>query len=205
LVERWRKNYIQNFDSQIEIMYYGDESELEQYGKSLNIFICAHGTDNIDEMILLNNSDRAKAESISIQTLTYRFNYDFTYAAHLILQIHMYCCGSQEKNRAICQQVQPNIVLFDHNLFYYSGSVTIVDENGKQWSLVKDKKIPVQRAAVKMDSRYKADLIEKHRFFVKSIDFGYEESLVLRREIFFSNAKKQRQELFQDLRKTHRI
>lgn len=201
LVELWKKNYIQNFDNQIEIIYHGDESELEQYGKSLEIFICAHGTNDQNEMIVLNNADSTKAESISIQTVADRFNYDFTYVAHLIDQIHIYCCGSQEKNRAICKLVQSNLVLSDHPLYYYNGSVTIVDEEGKQWSLGTDKKIPVQTTVVKMESRDNEDLIEEHRAFVKSTGINYEDCLDLRRDSFFARVKKDRQALLKSFRK----
>lgn len=205
LVEFWKKNHIKHFDSPIEIIYFDEEINPKLEKHKLDVYICAHGNDDLSFMFVGNNSNKSAADFISIHKLADRFNQDFLYLTPGIKSIHLYCCGSYQKNREMAKQLHDAMLRPLTAINFYNGTITAVDESGKQWSFGGSKSVPVRDA---LSQFFSPDCFVEQDIFrrksVKSLP-QYEDYLELRRNAFFSRIKEKRWELIKENREKHNV
>ncbi|MBL7481836.1 RNA-binding protein [Legionella bononiensis] len=200
LVNIWKENHLKNYNSPIKIVYFNEHAGIAPEDVTFEVFICAHGCDEINFMFVGNHVDFSKADFIDIQTVAERFNHDFLYYSTQIISTHLYCCGNYQKNKSIAEQFQANVLGTVGIINYYNGSITTVDEQGKQWSLGGSKPVPVAETARKIFVPYIS--LEHEMNKRKSIKHRptYEECLEQRRNKFFANCKKNRFKAIQERR-----
>ncbi|WP_126337645.1 hypothetical protein [Legionella spiritensis] len=141
MVINWQKNHIQNSNTPIQIIFHQEELDESLNENSFEIYVCVHGDYN--STALSNHSDESKATIIDIVTVSDRLNSDFLPVAYNISNIHMYCCGDQAKNKELARQLQSNLLRLPPQINYYDGCLYAPDSNGKQWSLLNNRLVPV--------------------------------------------------------------
>lgn len=118
--------------------------------EKITIYICAHGSDDENLTKLFNHSNPLVAESIDIKEVAERFERDILPISYWISAVHLYCCGSKNKNQMMAELLGHSLLRPEKPIYHYSGSVSIVDEFGKQWSFANHVKIPVHLTAKRM-------------------------------------------------------
>lgn len=201
LVNIWKDNHLKNYDSPIKIVYFNEDIGDALEDVQFEVYICAHGFDDLAFMFVGNHTDYSKADFIDIQTLADRFNHDFLYYSTQIISTHLYSCGSYQKNKSIAEQFQSKVLRTKGTINYYHGSITTADAFGKQWSLGGDKPVPVADTIRKIYiPSVSLELDEKKRESIKLIP-TYEEFLEKKRNQFFSNSNANRFKRIQERRK----
>lgn len=146
LVEDWKNNYCNAKSEPIEIIYFNDDFNLNIFEFGAVIYICAHGSDS-DELLMLNHDHSLLAHSISMQTVACRFNYDFLSMHNKIECIHIYCCGTQEKNTMMAEQFTKTLLLFSCPVVSYSGALFNANKQGLLLTLDYGQLMPVEKTA----------------------------------------------------------
>lgn len=146
LVETWKTNYFNAKSEPIDIIYFNDNFDLNMLETIASVYICAHGSDS-NELLLLNHDNSSLAQTISIETVANRFNYDFLSMHNKIHYIHIYCCGAQEKNEAIAKIFSNNLVLFLCPVISYSGSLFNANKHGELLTFNQGEFMPVKNTA----------------------------------------------------------
>lgn len=175
MVELWKKNDEQFSPDRIEIIYFNDDINYDQLDEKIEIYICAHGSDDDNVTKLFNHSNPLVAESLDIKEVAERFERDILPISYWISTIHLYCCGTNNKNQMMAELLGHSLLRPEKPIYHYSGSVSIVDEYGKQWSFANHVKIPVHLVAKRifvLNFLMKSNLIElllKKHFKVRLI------------------------------------
>ena len=146
LVEAWKINYFNATSQPINIVYFNDDFDLKMLETIVSVYICAHGSHS-NELIMLNHCNSSLAQTINIETVANRFNYDFLSMHNKIQYIHIYCCGSQEKNQAIAKIFSNNLILFSCPVISYSGSLFNANKHGELLTFHQGKFMPVKNTA----------------------------------------------------------
>lgn len=97
MVELWKKNDERFSPERIEIIYFNDDIDYDQFDEKIDIYICAHGSDDENLKVLFNHSNPLVAESLDIQKVAERFEGDILPISYWISAIHLYCCGTDKK------------------------------------------------------------------------------------------------------------
>ena len=200
LVDIWKENHLKNYNSPIKIMYFNEYAGSALDNVKFEVYICAHGSDDLNFMFVGNHTDLSKVEFIDIQTVAARFNQDFLYYSTQIISTHLYCCGNYQKNKSIADQFQAKVIGFTGTINYYTGSITTADKQGKQWSLGGAKPVPVADIVRNIFVPYitlEPEIIKRKS--IKHIP-TYEECLEKRRDQFFSYSKANRLKTIQERR-----
>lgn len=202
LVQLWQENHLKNFSSPIRIIYFNERLNLKSNCEPIEVFICVHGWDNPSFMYVGNNFDMSKAEVVNIETLAYRYNHDFLYYVSRVSSVHLYCCGNYEKNKYMANQFNAQLLLQNKPVIFYSGTITIADSNGKQWSLGEALPVLINNKAHKV---YSPDIelgqcFDQRKNIKKLPD--YEEILDSKRNRFFIEQRERRQTFIQERRRT---
>lgn len=169
------KNDEQFSPDRIEIIYFNDDINYDQLDEKIEIYICAHGSDDDNVTKLFNHSNPLVAESLDIKEVAERFERDILPISYWISTIHLYCCGTNNKNQMMAELLGHSLLRPEKPIYHYSGSVSIVDEYGKQWSFANHVKIPVHLVAKRifvLNFLMKSNLIElllKKHFKVRLI------------------------------------
>lgn len=158
------------------------------------IYICAHGSDDENLKVLFNHSNPLVAESLDIQKVAERFEGDILPISYWISAIHLYCCGTDKKNKIMAELLGNSLLRPEKTIYHYSGSVSIVDEYGKQWSFANHVKIPVHLTAKRIFVLNFFDEEQPHRAFVKKAfqSKTYKELLAKKEDSFFAKVKENR-------------
>ncbi|HHQ9297529.1 TPA: RNA-binding protein [Legionella pneumophila] len=194
MVELWKKNDEQFSPDRIEIIYYNDDINYDELDEKIAIYICAHGSDDGNVTKLFNHSNPLVAESLDIKEVAERFERDILPISYWISAVHLYCCGSKNKNQMMAELLGHSLLRPEKPIYHYSGSVSIVDEYGKQWSFANHVKIPVHLVAKRTFILNFFDEEQPHRAFVKKAFQGktYEELLAKKEDSFFAKVKEKR-------------
>lgn len=204
MVQLWQENHLKNFSMPIKIIFFGDDFDLEPDIRDAEIYICAHG--GVPSFLYLgNNSEEPKGELIDIDTLANRYNHDFLYYAPRISKVHLYCCGGIDENYTMANRLNTLLLGSKKPIIFYSGSLSIADEQGNQWSFGKSKPVLASKKA-KMIYCPEAALSDEvpRRKWVKELP-SYEGYLEQRCNYFFMKAKHRRAEIINQLHKTQGI
>ena len=148
LVQCWQTNYKKAINNCIRIIYHQDEIDYDDIGRRSELYICAHGYS--EWSFVGNNVDVFKADVLSPQKLAERFNQDIVPIADKIQALHLYCCGSENKNMNIATELMHNILLAESPLYFYSGLLWGADDKGKLWSMDLGRRVPVEDTAVEL-------------------------------------------------------
>ncbi|HAU2069915.1 TPA: RNA-binding protein [Legionella pneumophila] len=194
MVELWKKNDEQFSGDRIEIIYFNDDIDCDQFDEKIDIYICAHGSDDENLKVLFNHSNPLVAESLDIQKVAERFEGDILPISYWISAIHLYCCGTDKKNKIMAELLGNSLLRPEKTIYHYSGSVSIVDEYGKQWSFANHVKIPVHLTAKRIFVLNFFDEEQPHRAFVKKAfqSKTYKELLAKKEDSFFAKVKENR-------------
>ncbi|MFC7780852.1 hypothetical protein DIZ81_13705 [Legionella taurinensis] len=139
----WVNNHVYHFGNTIQVIFYQDEIDYDAIPPSTAIYLCAHGSSS-DELKLYNHSNLDVSESISMEETAMRFSSDFLFIHYKIQDLHLYCCGSKEKNHALAQLIQSNLPAIQENrIHYYQGSLTSAAQNGELFSIMGSNWLPV--------------------------------------------------------------
>lgn len=195
LVERWKENHIVNTKVPIKILYHQDEYDSDEIHSDSEVYICAHGYPEENLMAVGNHSNQLMAQFITMQTVSDRFDYDLLYVSSQISSTHLYCCGNLQKNQALASLFQSvRVRPEDNDVFYYAGSVTIADIQGRQWALGENQVIPIQNMRMQlsdMSTPFQIEDSSPDRFHIKQ-NRCHEKGLQSRRDKFFSSVKDHR-------------
>ncbi|HAT6979711.1 TPA: RNA-binding protein [Legionella pneumophila] len=194
MVERWKKNDEQFSGERIEIIYFNDDIDYDQFDEKIDIYICAHGSDDENLKVLFNHANPLIAESLDIKKVAERFESDILPISYWISAIHLYCCGTDKKNKIMAELLGNSLLRPEKTIYHYSGSVSIVDESGKQWSFANNAKMPVHLVAKRMFILTFFDEEQPHRVSVKKAfqNKTYKELLTKKEESFFAKVKEDR-------------
>ncbi|HAT1660560.1 TPA: RNA-binding protein [Legionella pneumophila] len=194
MVELWKKNDERFSPERIEIIYFNDDIDYDQFDEKIDIYICAHGSDDENLKVLFNHSNPLVAESLDIQKVAERFEGDILPISYWISAIHLYCCGTDKKNKIMAELLGNSLLRPEKTIYHYSGSVSIVDEYGKQWSFANHVKIPVHLTAKRIFVLNFFDEEQPHRAFVKKAfqSKTYKELLAKKEDSFFAKVKENR-------------
>jgi hypothetical protein len=142
-VFKWKENHLRHFKEEITILYHGSNIEIKQPSSDTQVYVCIHGSDN--SSLLSNNSDFSKGNLITIREVAGRFDYDFLHMMSEIKKIHLYCCGSKEKNTQLALSFQQHILRAEHSsIISYSGYISILTARGLQTSTSNQQEVPVE-------------------------------------------------------------
>ncbi|KTD49165.1 hypothetical protein [Legionella quateirensis] len=192
LVDIWKENHLKNYNSPIQIMYFNEDAGKALRNVTFEVFICIHGSEDPSFMFFGNHVDYSKADFIDIQTVADRFNQDFLYYSSQIISTHLYCCGNHQKNKSIADQFQAKVLGTTGTIKYYDGSITALDEQGKQWSYRGSKPVPVvDTVRTIFAPNISLNFEINKRKSVKHLP-TYEDRLEQRRNQFFSYSKANR-------------
>jgi hypothetical protein len=122
--ELWRQVH-QSYSNEEIYIYYHKQPFNKYISDISRVYICAHGAEN--ENYLYNRADdNAQIKKISIPVLAERFNQDFLFLAPKIEQIHLYCCGNQDKNERIAALFQSCLLRTEYSsIHFYKGAIGI--------------------------------------------------------------------------------
>ena len=189
-VEIWKKEQSKITNEPIDIFYHGDDFDFDAIPDlPSEIYICAHGFSDSLPLIVGNNADLEKTDYIDIKTVTDRFNKDFGPAFHQISAIHLYCCGSKNKNQKMAEEFRIDLLRQDISIHSYAGSITAPDSNGVRWSFRSTQQVPVQSTESVL-FRQTFEIPEHRRDFKPAmIQRTYEQSRAKRRDQFFAEGK----------------
>lgn len=191
-VESWKTEQSKITNEPIDIIYHGDDFDplISLHSK---IYICAHGFSDDLPLIVGNNADLKKTDYIDIKTVTDRFNVDFGPIFHQISAIHLYCCGSKNKNQKMAEEFRKDLLRPDISIHSYAGSISVPDSNGVRWSFSSTQKVPVQ--ATESVLFQQPIEIPKHRRYCRTaiIQDTLEQAKEKRRYQFFAESKVVRQ------------
>jgi len=134
LVCQWQVNHKKHYVETILVIYKGDEFDQDLIESLSSVYICAHGYDS-RPLAVGNHRIIEQAQCLNMVNLAERFNNDFLLVAHCIPYIHLYCCGNQEKNRALALSFKSNLLRPNANILFYKGMITIPDERGQRMEL----------------------------------------------------------------------
>ncbi|HAT8178354.1 TPA: RNA-binding protein [Legionella pneumophila] len=198
MVELWKKHHEQFFDERIEIIYFNDEIDYEQFDEKIEVYICAHGSDEENLNALFNHSNPLIAESLDIKKVAERFEQDLLPISYWISTIHLYCCGTDKKNQMMAKLLVHSLLRPEKLIYHYTGSVSIVDEHGKQWSFVNNVKTPIDLVAKRTFVLTFFDETKHHRAPLKKTfqSLNYNECLDKRKKAFFAKVKENRALVF---------
>ena len=204
LVEAWKNNYFNATSKPIDIVYFNEDFDLKMLEAGAEIYICAHGSDS-NELLMLNHDNSSLAQTISIETVARRFNYDFLSMHNKIQYIHIYCCGSQKKNEGIARDFSNNLVLFCCPVISYSGSLFNANRHGELLTFNQGKFMPVKITATMNYTENDWTLKDNSGIY------SWSERLKIRhqdlqenRNRWWSEAHLSRCDLFFQMRKIHR-
>ncbi|QRN03463.1 hypothetical protein GH742_06050 [Legionella sp. MW5194] len=142
-MKAWVNNHVYHFGNTIQVIFYQDEIDYDAIPSSTAIYLCAHGSSS-DELKLYNHSNLDVSENISMEEAAMRFSSDFVFIHYKIQDLHLYCCGSKEKNHALAKLIQSNLPSIQENrIHYYQGSLTSADQNGQLLSIMGSSCLPV--------------------------------------------------------------
>ncbi|KTC94518.1 hypothetical protein [Legionella erythra] len=144
-MDSWVKNHTQNFGQTIQVIFYQDEINYDAIPPDASIFLCAHGSSGA-ELKLYNNSNLDLSDDISIEEAARRLSHEFVFIHHKIQNIHLYCCGSQEKNSQMAKLIKDYLPhLQENHIHYYRGSLTSPNESGQLFSIVDAYYLPAEQ------------------------------------------------------------
>ncbi|KGP62680.1 hypothetical protein EP47_02520 [Legionella norrlandica] len=128
-VDLWKEKHQNLFAEAIFIIFHKQPLPQLNFQEEIRLYICAHGTEDGD--LVYNSSNyHSNIKSISIPTLSERFNYDFLYLAPRIQQIHLYCCGNEDKNMRLAALFQSNLLRKEYStIHFYKGNIEIPKKN----------------------------------------------------------------------------
>ncbi|KTD47375.1 RNA binding protein (contains ribosomal protein S1 domain) [Legionella rubrilucens] len=142
-MDQWVNTHVNHFGNTIQVIYYQDEIDYDAIPAQATIYLCSHGSSG-EELELYNHSDLDLSESISMDEAAKRFSSDFLFVHYKIQDLHLYCCGSKEKNDAMAKLIQNNLPAIQENrIHYYQGSLTSPTQNGQLFSIVGSSWLPV--------------------------------------------------------------
>lgn len=195
LVNWWKHNQNTKLSAPLLIIYHKDKINYDAIGEISNLYICAHGYSDDSPLGLGNYSCLATAELLKIPEVADHFNQDFVPIAYKIMAIHLYCCGSQKKNKQITELFRQNMLRPECPLYYYNGILTIADLNGTQWSFGVGKPIPVESVLAKLFYVEPENLCpERKSIKQETFESGLEQARIDRRNRFFDRQKNDREE-----------
>lgn len=164
--ETWRKNHILHSSESLVTLHYKEEFDDEFFKEKVTVYILAHGADT-DPNILANINDPRVASIIDIDNLAARFNHDLLLISPIIADIHVYCCGQQQKNQAIAKMFHQARVDKEHgDINFYGGTIYPVDPTGKKWS--KTSKGMEEAQPTRLHADVEEDKEKETRGFVKT-------------------------------------
>ncbi|MCL9683894.1 hypothetical protein [Legionella maioricensis] len=194
-MESWKNEQSKISNESIHIIYHGDDFDFDATKALLSeVYICAHGFSDSLPLIVGNNRDLMKTECIGIRTVTERFNQDFGEVLYQIFAIHLYCCGSKNKNRLMAEEFRMDLLRKDIFIHSYAGSITTPDSNGVLWSFSDTQKVPVQETQSVLVKQAVLETPEHRMNFKTAVMLhSYEQSKEKRRHRFFAEEKAGRQ------------
>ncbi|HAZ7574050.1 RNA-binding protein [Legionella sp. PATHC032] len=194
MVELWKKNDEQFSNVRTEIIYFSDDIDYDLFDEKIDIYICAHGSDDENLKVVFNHSNPLIAEHLDIKKVAERFERDILPISYWVSAIHLYCCGTDKKNKMMAELLGHSLLRSEKPIYHYSGSVSIVDEFGKQWSFANNAKTPIHSVAKKMFILNFFDEEQPHRAPVKKAyqSKTYKELLATKEESFFAKVKENR-------------
>ncbi|WP_173238133.1 hypothetical protein [Legionella antarctica] len=194
-VESWKHEQSKLSDNGIHIIYHGDDVDfdVERISPSV-IYICAHGFSDDHPLVVGNNVDFTKTEFLDIQRVSHRFNQDFGWVFNQIEAIHLYCCGSQSKNKKMAEELLTGLMRKDISIHSYAGHVTTPDSNGIRWSFSINQKVPVQDTESILLKQDTCEIPSRVGIKAETIERFLEEAKERRRYNFFARGKAARQE-----------
>ena len=141
---KWQENHSVNSAVKIKIIYHNDNYEDEEIDPLSEIYVLGHGLE-YDAEFIANSYDASKAWYMDVGALSERFNEDFALILHKISQIHLYCCGDQNKNKQLAQNFQGLMVRNEFSeINYYAGIINLPDKRGQKWTYLQGWQIPVE-------------------------------------------------------------
>lgn len=187
-----------------------------QHGKPINyklmedeyltIYVLAHGIDNLLEYFHLasNCSITNQSTHLGIDKIAERFNYDFVFLHHRIINIKLYFCNNKGNHQAIAEKFNSHLVLFDAVIDYYAGTLFSPSADKKKYSYYNGKwysSSNVRKTLCK--SRIWQDPDDQISIKQLSILSFLENTKQNRIDLMFNRQKKARQKLFMQRRNEH--
>lgn len=196
--ELWQKNHRLSSERTIAIIYHNDEIDTDILPFRVEVYICAHGFSNSDLMVV-----SSKEEQVDLVTVATRFNQDLFSVFNKFSAIHLYCCGTKNKNKQLATILSDNLLRPEYPIYYYSGTLFAPDNKGVKRSMdASQVQIPVEQT---QQFIYKPviDTVEcTDRPFLKdySVSIWLEEAVQNRRDAFFAGVRTRREEKINSLR-----
>ncbi|KTD56549.1 RNA binding protein (contains ribosomal protein S1 domain) [Legionella santicrucis] len=191
--ELWRQAHQSSSTEEIYIHYH--KQPLDKYTSGISrVYICAHGSENGND--LYNRADdNTQIKKISIPVLAERFNHDFLFLAPKIQQIHLYCCGNEDKNERIATLFQSYLLRTEYSsIHFYKGTLGI-PKSQPSYLHESSKKIKPEFVMIEEEQKYcKQDtdlsFLKKERAAAQILQYKYrrEEMISARRLNFFSTS-----------------
>lgn len=194
-VEAWKNEQNKLSNESVHIIYHGDDFDFEATtALPSEIYICAHGFSDNFPLIVGNNVELAKTAYLNIGTVADRFNQDFGAVFHQISEIHLYCCGSQNKNKKMAEEFRIDLLRKEISIHSYAGSISTPDSNGIRWSFSSTLVTPVKNTESVL-SKQESREVPLHRMFFKTtvLMMLHEKAKEARRHNFFAEGKTARQ------------
>ncbi|WP_454784211.1 hypothetical protein [Legionella sp. WA2024007413] len=124
-------------DQKILILQHGNPINYKSIKQEqLTIYILAHGVNHLLEYFHLASTYPISSQTayLSIDKIADRFNSDFVYVHSKVRDIKLYFCNNQGNQKAIAKEFHKNIVLFDADIDYYTGTLFCPSLNNKKYS-----------------------------------------------------------------------
>lgn len=203
-MDSWVKNHTQNFGNTIQVIFYQDEIDYDAIPPYASIYLCAHGSSDA-ELKLYNNRNLAISNSISIEETARRLSNEFVFIHYKIQDIHLYCCGSQEKNYQLAKLIQGNLPDIQENrIHYYRGSLMSANQSGQLFSMIDTNFLPAEQAkftlpSIKTQDKDEQDSVPRfYRFYLSKhrpySNYFNEERQEKKRQHFFEGCRERRKQ-----------
>ncbi len=132
LAKVWRSHVTE----EINILYHYDDFDSSELENLSDLYVLAHGSLTDNDLNLYNAQDvNSDLKCIDPEVLAHRLQCDFINSFHRIKNIHLYCCGSFEKNYQLTRQLEAALIRETPKLHFYFGTITVPSTDGQAWSI----------------------------------------------------------------------
>ncbi|HHF7347834.1 TPA: hypothetical protein ACPSKE_001001 [Legionella feeleii] len=196
-VALWKTNHRISSQERLKVIYHQDDYSPDLISPESKVYIVAHGYEE-KPTVVANCAEASKAIFLDMETVTKRFEYDLLVIAPCIATVHTYFCGSQKNNYERASTFQTQWLRSEQApIYYYAGNLAAPDRNGFFWAQSDSEYVPLTRCCHTLTSTSldeeeapKRDNIKMEKMSAMSAH-RHEK----KRENFFTQAKKNRQDL----------